>query len=82
MYRYIQPFIERVSVSFHVPNLVGLFYWVLLNVHPCHRSTLRFIQLLAVAKSNHILSYGIDAILEPAINDIQTLANVSYLTAI
>ena len=80
MYRHIQPFIRRVSM-FGL-NLVGLFYWVLLNVHPCHRSSLRFIQLLAVAKSNHIQSYGIDAVLEPAINDLQTLANVSYLTAV
>jgi len=50
---------------------------VLLNVHPCHRSSLRFIQLLAVAKSCDIRTYGIDAVLEPVISDLQTLANVS-----
>lgn len=38
---------------------------------------LRFIQLLAVAKSKDVKEYGIDAILEPAVKDLQVLARVS-----
>ena len=55
----------------------GMFYWTLLNVHPAYRSSLRFIQLLAVAKSKDVKEYGIDAILEPAVKDLQVLARVS-----
>lgn len=47
---------------------------MLLNIHPAHRSTLHSIQLLAVAKSSDIRVYGIDAVLEPVITDLKTLA--------
>lgn len=55
----------------------GMFYWTLLNVHPHTDHILRFIQLLAVAKSKAVKEYGIDAILEPAVKDLQVLARVS-----
>jgi hypothetical protein len=55
-------------------NFLGMFYWMLLNIHPAHRSTLHSIQLLAVAKSSDIRVYGIDAVLKPAITDLITLA--------
>ena len=51
-----------------------MFYWMLLNIHPAYRSTLHTIQLLAVAKSTDIRSYGIDAVLTPLIDDLQVLA--------
>lgn len=51
-----------------------MFYWMLLNIHPAHRSTLRSIQLLAVVKSKAVKKYGIDAVLTPAVNDLKTLA--------
>lgn len=54
--------------------MLGMFYWVLLNIHPAHRSTLHSIQLLAVAKSSHIRTYGIDAVLKPLIADLKILA--------
>ena len=50
-----------------------MFYWMLLNVHPAHRSTLRYIQLLAVIKSKALKKYGINAVLTPAVNDLKTL---------
>ena len=54
--------------------LLGMFYWMLLNIHPAHRSTLHCIQLLAVAKSNDIRVYGIDTVLAPAVADLKVLA--------
>ena len=50
-----------------------MFYWILLNIHPAHRSTLKSIQLLAVVRSNAVKKYGIDAVLKPAIKDLKTL---------
>ena len=51
-----------------------MFYWMLLNIHPAHRSTLHSIQLLAVAKSTDIRAYGIDAVFKPVVNDLKILA--------
>ena len=51
-----------------------MFYWLLLNIHPAYRSTLHSIQLLAVAKSSHIRTYGIDAVLKPIVDDLKILA--------
>ena len=46
---------------------------MLLNIHPAHRSSLHTIQFLAVAKSTDIRVYGIDAVLTPAIRDLEQL---------
>ena len=46
---------------------------MLLNVNPAHRSTLRYIQLLAVVKAKTLRDYGINAILTPAVDDLKTL---------
>ena len=52
---------------------LAMFYWMLLNIHPAHRSTLRSIQLLAVVRSSVVKKYGIDAVLTPAVKDLKTL---------
>ena len=51
----------------------AMFYWMLLNIHPAHRSTLRSIQLLTVVRSSAVKKYGIDAVLTPAVKDLKTL---------
>ncbi len=51
-----------------------MFYWTLVNIHPAHRSTLHCIQLLAVAKTADIKSYGMDSVLAPMVKDLKTLA--------
>ena len=57
-------------------NLIaGVFYWMLLNIHPAHRSSLHSIQLLAVVKSSCLKTYGIDVVLKPAIDDLLKLAD-------
>lgn len=53
---------------------LGMFYWMLLNIHPAHRSTLHSIQLLAVAKSADIKMHGMDSVLAPAVDDLKILA--------
>ena len=49
---------------------IGVFYWMLLNVHPAYRSSLHSIQLLAVVKRSCIKQYGIDAALQPVVQDL------------
>ena len=53
----------------------AMFYWLLLNIHPAHRSSLKSIQLLAVGKCSDVKHYGIDSFLKPAIDEIKVLAN-------
>ena len=51
----------------------AVFYFVLGNVSPLFRSKTRHIQLVALAKSQHLKKYGVNAILEPIVNDIKKL---------
>ena len=56
---------------------ITLFYYTLGNVSPCHRSSLKSIQLVTVAKSTDISKYGIDTILKPSLEAIKELEDVS-----
>ena len=51
-------------------------YYTLGNLSPKYRSQLDAIQLLAIATSPVINKYGIDAILEPFLDDLQFLEQV------
>lgn len=53
-----------------------MFYYMLGNIDPKFRSTLRSIQLLTIANTIYIEKYGIDAILEPFMEDILKLEEV------
>ena len=55
----------------------GVFYYVLGNVRPLYRSSIRAIQLLAVAKTSDLRLNGCDAILQPFINQVNELGTVS-----
>ena len=46
------------------------------NVAPMFRSKVRRIQLAAIAKSEHVKKYGMNAILEPIVADIKKLVCV------
>ena len=70
-------YIVYMYMHMHVLNLyslLGMFYWMLLNIHPAHRSTLHTIQLLAVAKSADIKVHGMDSVLAPVVADLKSLA--------
>ena len=59
-------------------SYLGLFYYVLGNIHPRLRAGLQCIQLVAVVKTSHITSYGIDKVLQPFMEDVQLLEKVTY----
>ena len=66
-------------ITFDVIHVyLGLFYYVLGNIHPRLRAGLQTIQLVAVVKSDHIAQYGIDEVLQPFMADIQKLEKVLY----
>ena len=54
-----------------------MFYFVIGNVVPMFRSKVRRIQLAAIAKSELLKKYGMNAILEPIVADIKSW----YVTA-
>lgn len=57
--------------------LTGVIYYTLGNIRSQYRSRLDAIQLLAIATSPVVKKYGIDAILEPFLDDLQYLEQVS-----
>jgi len=56
---------------------IGLFYYTLGNIRPHLRSTLRAIQLIACVTCDNIKKYGFEKILQPFIDDVNTLSEVS-----
>ncbi|XP_028412421.1 uncharacterized protein LOC114535241 [Dendronephthya gigantea] len=54
---------------------LGCFYWILGNISPQYRSTMRAIQLFAIAKYKYIKEFGIDNILRPFVDDVNKLAS-------
>lgn len=48
---------------------------MLLNIHPAYRSSLHSIQLLSVVHATRLKKFGMDAVLKPAISDLQKLAS-------
>ena len=54
----------------------GAFYFTLGNISPKYRSRLSSIQLLALVKSDHINTYGMNNILRPIIEDIKKLVSI------
>lgn len=53
--------------------IIGIFYFTLGNVQPKFRSKLSTIQLVAIVESPVLMSYGMDAVLLPIVNDIKKL---------
>lgn len=54
---------------------LGCVFFTLGNIRPMHRSGLKAIFLLVVAKSSTIKVNGIDCILKPFLDDLKTLYN-------
>lgn len=55
----------------------GLFYYLLGNLRPELRSSLKAIQLVTLVRHTFIKDYGIDKILEPFMDSIRLLESVS-----
>lgn len=56
---------------------IGCFYYTIGNIRPMFRSNLRAIQLLAIAKTSDIRSYGCAKLLHEFIDQMNLLASVS-----
>lgn len=56
-----------------------IFYYLLGNISLEYRSTTKAIQLLAVVKCSVLKYYGIDKVLEPFMDDIHQLEQVSFI---
>ena len=54
----------------------ALFYYVLGNLHPKLRSTLRCIQLIAAVTYPNLIKYGFKKVLQPFIEDAKKLSDV------
>ena len=57
--------------------LCSVFYYVLGNLSPKYRSTLKAIQLLTIMKHSLLQQYGIHKVLEAFMKDIRMLESVS-----
>ena len=56
--------------------IIGLFYYTLGNISPQHRSQLKAIQLLAVARRPVIKKYGINSMLKKIMEELGELEKV------
>ena len=54
-------------------------YYLLGNLHPKFRSSLKSIQLLCVTRNPIIVKYGIEEILKPIVESIQELEKVKMM---
>ena len=61
-------------------NHVGLFYYLLGNIDPKLRSSLKCIQLIACVTTENLEKYGFDMILKPFIQEANTLSKVCIFT--
>ena len=57
-------------------NYTGCFYFTIGNLSPCLRSSLKAIQIVALAQVSKIQKYGIAEILSPIIKDLAKLETV------
>lgn len=55
---------------------LGAFYYTLGNIRPLYRSSLKAIQLLCLCTTSIIKEYGINAVLQPFIADLNKLEQV------
>ena len=53
---------------------VGVVFFMLANVHPRFRSRLQSVNLVAVARAEHVDKHGINDVLDPFIQDLNCLA--------
>ena len=64
-------------VNFHYNDpYTGMFYYMIGNIDPRLRSGLHTIQLMAVARTQHIDKYGMNEILKPFMEEIRQLEEV------
>lgn len=55
---------------------IGVFYYVLGNIHPKLRSSLKVIQLITIVRHSILQEYGEDKILEPFMESVMKFEKV------
>ncbi len=73
MYMYVYEFVIVTIYG------IGIFYYTLGNIRPRLRSSLKSIHLVCVVKTKLIQKYGINAVLEPFVNDLKLLERVNFM---
>ena len=71
-----------VTCTLYTRPFTGFFYYQLGNISPQFRSSLKSIQLVAVANSSVIVKYGSNKILEPFMADLRKLEHVCSVVEI
>ncbi len=56
--------------------IAAVFYYVLGNIRPVYRSSIRAIQLFAVARTQDVREYGCKALLQPFLEQMKILGKV------
>ncbi len=64
-------------MTFIIHVHAGVFYYLLGNIEPKLRSTLKCIQLIACVTTENLEKYGFDMVLKPFIQDANILSEVS-----
>ena len=65
------------NIRYYTYNIFpALFYYMLGNLQPKFRSTLRSIRMIAAVTSSNLQHYGYERVLEPFINDANKLSEV------
>ena len=75
----LSKFHESFIVITFIITHIGLVYYLLGNLDPKLRSTLKSIQLLCIAKYTVIVKYGIEEILRPIVESVQKLEMVGII---
>ena len=70
--------LTQICIMMHDDPHVGMFYYMIGNIDPRLRSGLNTIQLMAVARTQHIDKYGMNEILKPFMEEIRQLEEVIY----
>ena len=68
----------RIGLFDSLALYAGIFYYLLGNLRPALRSSLKVIQLVTLVRHSLIRDYGIDKILEPFMASIKVLESVSF----
>ena len=69
-------FFNKLPSYVHIWHFIGMFYFTLGNLQPKFRSKLSAIQLIAIVKTTILAMYGMDAVLQPLVDDLKKLVGV------
>ena len=63
-------------IKYYSCCILGAFYWVLGNLHPKYRSSLKMLNLAILCRVKWIKQYGMEKVLNPLMADLKLLESV------